>query len=337
MERATIKDVARMANVSIATVSRVFNNKFDNIPISESTIERVTTAAKELHYSPNAVARSLVNRKTNIIGLIVPDIMHSYFPEMVRGVEGVAYNNGYQVILCDSEEDPWKERRLIQMLIERQIDGAIVAPASMDSRKSMEMLLERDIPVVLVDRHLGNTFDYVASDSYTGARIAVRHLVSLGHTRIAHIRGSEGLSSADETLKGYLDGLDEAGIVPDSQLIRGDGFYEQNGYDAMNEILGLDGHTTAVFAANDPIAIGAFQAIEESGLTVPDDIALVGSANLAFTHLLKVPLTTLDEQAMQIGEKAVSLLYERLGGYTGPVRNIQITPRLIIRKSCGSL
>lgn len=333
MTRTTIKDVAEMAGVSVATVSRVLSGKREPIAISEQTIENVQKAAEALNYSPNALARSLRSRRTNIIGLIITDIVHSYFPEITRGIEAFAYQQGYDVILCDSQEDAARERKQVLALIGRQCDGVLIVPSSTESLASLELLRSNGIPFVLIDRHLGSEFDSVATDSRAGARTASKQLLMLGHRRIAHIRGPIGLSSAEESVEGYMMALNEAGI--NDAMISGSGYSEEDGYKAMEHLLALPTRPTAVFAANDPLAIGALQAVEDEGLCVPKDVSLIGSGNLSYTHLLRVPLTTLDEHPYLIGQEAASLLSRRLGGDDGSPKQIRLESELMVRDSCG--
>ena len=335
LKKATIRDVAERAKVSIATVSRVVNDKHDHIPISKRTIDEVRKAAHELDYVPNVIARSLVQQKTNVIGLVIPDIMHSYFPQITRGVESNAYKQSYQVILCDSQENPGKEEKQVRTLAERQVDGIIIAPVSAKSKKTLDLLKKQEIPFVLVDRHFGEECDFVGTDGTAGAVIAVEHLLLLGHKRIGHLRGTPGVSSAEESLNGYRRALREAGIGEDERLIRGKGYYERDGYEAMKELLETRRRPSAVFAANDLLALGGFQALEETGIQVPGSMALIGSGNLSFDAFLKVPLSSLDEQAEEIGIEAVRLLCRRLEDRGEPVMQKHIPPRLIVRESSG--
>lgn len=326
--KATILDVAKMANVSKATVSRVLNNKAN---VSEEIKERVFKAIEALDFRPSAIARSLVNKRTKMIGLVLPDITNPFFTYLARGVEDAAHRHGYTVFLCNSDNESDVESWYIEKLKDQQVDGIILISSSSDEEK-FQVLRNSRIPWVLCDRiNPQAPVDAVTVDNYEGAVSVVEYLIGKGHKKILHLAGPALAQSAEHRREGYLAKMKESGLTPS---VHYGSFTYESGYQVMKNLL-REEKPTAVFAANDLMAIGAIKAIEELGLKVPDDIAIIGCDDIFLAELYKPALTTLAQPAYQMGVKSMDLLHERIEGLAGPPKHVILNQRLIIRQSCG--
>ena len=327
----TIADVARAAGVSTATVSRVLNG---NTEVNRELADRVHKAVSELSYRPSRIARSLRTQRTAVWAVIISDIRNPFFTEMVRGVEDIAYANGYSLVLCNAEEDTAKEAEYLRLALAERMVGVIVAPAS-STRTDLTPLLERGVSVVTVDRKLpGNRLvDRVLIDNRGGAEMAVAHLVENGCRRIACIGGPPDVSTAAERLAGYKAGLRSHGIRISAQLISFGDFREQGGKNAMEGLLALPAPPDAGFALNNLMTLGALTAIAERGLNVPDSIAVVGFDDPSWAALLRPPLTTVAQPTYDLGAETARMLLQRIGGYTGTARELVLSPSLQVRAS----
>ncbi len=328
----TLEDIARALNVSKMTVSRAINNHPE---ISTATRERILAAARKMNYRPNQFARALMTNQSYLIGIVVPDLMHSYFAEICRGVETHARPIGYQNLICSTEEEPRKEQDEIEALLSRT-DGLIVAPATSGSEiKFYQQLLNDGAKIVLIDRVLdGLRCSAVTTDDVQVGVLATEHLIELGHRRIGHLRGTTASTSL-QRLEGYKQALAKARIRFDKNLVRGCGFTETDGYAAMKAWIAEGELPTAIFAANDPAAIGAMAAMNDAGLRVPDDVAFVGAGSIHYGDMLRVPLTTVAWSTAAMGQAAAELLLHliRTKNRAGKPRYIVIPPRLVIRHS----
>lgn len=329
----TIRDVARRAGVGVGTVSRVLNSKGH---VSNATREKVLRAVEELNYQPNNLARSLATGRSRLVALVIPDITNPFFPTVARGVEDAASTMGYTVVLCNTDGDPAQEMAYAKTLRELRVDGIIFVVSSPDSAAVWE-LLRGHFPLALIDRQVeGASVDAVLVDNVSSAREATRHLIRLGHRRIAHISGPPQLTTSRDRLRGYLEALGEAGLEADETLIRAGDFRYHSGYARMKELLEAQDPPTAVFAANDLMAIGAIRALGESGRRVPDDVAVVGFDDILLASLVRPALTTVSQPAYQMGVTATELLIRRMDGLvSGPPQEVVLTPQLVIRESCG--
>lgn len=330
----TINDVAKRANVSPVTVSRVLNGAPN---VNEATRARVNLAIAELGYVPNTAARSLRSRRTRSIALILPDITNPFWPTVARGVEDAAQRSGYTVLLCNSDENAEKQARYLEVVISQQVDGVLIAPADSDAA-NLAPLRERSVPTVVIDRRVdGWDVDSVRGDSVGGAELLTRHLIALGHRRIAMLNGPATASTSQDRLAGYRAALRTAGIEPDPRLIRYGEFRESSGQAMTREALALNPAPTAIFAANNAIALGAIAAVTALGLRIPRDIALVCFDDVSPTSQLFPFLTVAEQPAYQMGLEAAALLFARLSeGDTRLPRQIVLPGRLIVRHSCGS-
>ena len=335
MATTTMKRIAGELGVSITTVSKVLNNRED---IGHATRERVLAKVAELGYQPNAVARSLTLRRTHTLGVVIPDLMHSFFVEIVAGLETVASARGYGLLLCSSNEDPAKERAEIDMLRQRQVDGIILASVNASGNTDLlQRLGSLGIGLVMIDRddHPVVKCDRVVTDDVEVGRLATTHLVEQGRKAIAHILGPP-IVHAKRRAEGYRTALKEHKVRARAEwMVRG-GFMEADGYRAMKKLLSVKPRVDAVFAANDPAAIGAMKAIWDARLGVPDDIAVVGAGDIALGDLLRVPLSTVSWSRDQEGKEAARLLLDRIGPDPSETfQSVVIPPHLIVRRSSG--
>ena len=332
----TMKRIAGQLGVSITTVSKVLNNHDD---ISEATRARVLAKVKELGYQPNAVARSLTLRSTRTIGIVIPDLMHSFFVEIIAGLEKVASARGYGLLLCSSGEDARKERAELEMLRQRQVDAIVLASANAEGNTDLlQRLSALGIGIVMIDRddHPDVRCDRVLTDDLEVGRLATAHLAAHGRRAIGHLAGPP-IVHAKRRAEGYAAALRDAGIESRPEWTVRAGFKDVDGYRAMKKLLAVKPKVDAVFAANDPAAIGAMKAVWEAGLRVPEDVAVVGAGDITFGDLLRVPLTTVSWSRDQQGQQAAELILSRIGPKPGPkVRRVIIPPQLVVRKSCGA-
>jgi LacI family transcriptional regulator len=331
----TMKRIAGELGVSITTVSKVLNNRED---IGHATRARVLAKVAELGYQPNAVARSLTLRRTHTLGVVIPDLMHSFFVEIVAGLETVASARGYGLLLCSSNEDPAKERAEIDMLRQRQVDGIILASVNASGNTDLlQRLGPLGIGLVMIDRddHPVVKCDRVVTDDVEVGRLATSHLIEQGRKAIAHITGPR-ITHAKRRADGYKAALKEHGVRTRAEWVVRGGFMEADGYRAMKKLLAVTPRIDAVFAANDPSAIGTMKAIWDAGLRVPEDIAVVGAGDIALGDLLRVPLTTVSWSRDEQGKQAAKLLLDRIGPQPSDrFRSVVIPPQLIVRRSSG--
>ena len=331
----TMKRIAGELGVSITTVSKVLNNRSD---IGHATRARVLAKVAELGYQPNAVARSLTLRRTHTLGIVIPDLMHSFFVEIVAGIEAHANASGYGLLLCSSNEDPAKERQELDMLRQRQVDGIVLGSANASGNTDLlQQLTSLGIGIVMIDRddHPDVRCDRVVTNDEEVGRLATAHLIDQGRRAIAHIAGPS-IVHAKRRADGYRAALKRRDIkVRPEWIVRG-GFKEADGYKAMKKLLGTRPRIDAVFAANDPAAIGAMKAIWDAGLRVPEDVAIVGAGDITFGDLLRVPLTTVSWSRDDQGRAAAELLLDRLVGEPDArPKRVVIPPHLVVRRSSG--
>jgi len=337
----TMKRIAGELGVSITTVSKVLNNRED---IGHATRARVLAKVAELGYQPNAVARSLTLRRTHTLGIVIPDLMHSFFVEIIAGLESVASARGYGILLCSSSEDPVKERQELDMLRQRQVDGIVLGSASASGNTDLlQQLTATGLGLVMIDRddHPEVQCDRVVTDDEEVGRLATAHLLAQGRRAVAHITGTP-VAHAKRRAAGYRAALRTAGVKGHADWVVRGGFKEADGYRGMQKLLAAPkgSRVDAVFAANDPAAIGAMKAIWDAGLRVPDDIAVAGAGDIALGDMLRVPLTTISWSREDQGKAAAALLFERIDrhadGTPAPPRRVVIPPRLVVRRSSRS-
>jgi len=307
--KITIRDVARLTNLSTATVSRVLNNKPD---VSEEARKTVLGIIEKYNYNPSSIARGLALKKTNTIGLILPDITNPFYPELARGVEMRAKDLGYSVILSDIKNDHLALVETVSFLQSKQVDGIIITQWSTLFSKELEKIIkESDVPIVSIDREGGKSC--VDFDDFDSAYRAVSYLVTQGHTKIAHITGDLRTYSAQKRYEGYLQCLADNNIEVSKKWVYEGEFTLKSGYAGMTEILKSPSFPTAIFAANDVIAIGAYDAIAEHGLSIPDDISIMGHDDISFASIVRPKLTTMNIPRSEMGESCVNALHALLG------------------------
>jgi LacI family transcriptional regulator len=334
--QTTMKRIASELGVSVTTISKVLNNHGD---ISDATRDRVRAKIEELGYQRNAVARSLTLRRTHTIGIVIPDLMHSFFVEIIQGIEPVASVRGFGLLLCSSGEDPGKERSELEMLRGRQVDGIVLASAhGSENDDLLTNMTGGGTGLVMIDRddHPQVECHRVLTDDERVGSLATNHLLDLGRRAIAHI-GGPNIAHAKRREHGWREALKARDVrVPADWFVQA-GFMERDGYRAMKRLLTVRPRIEAVFAANDPAAIGALKAIWEAGLRVPDDIAIVGVGDIALSDMLRVPLTTVGWSRQDQGLNAAELLLNGLDGdEADPPHRVIIPPRLIVRESSGA-
>ena len=326
-----MKDVARDLNVSVVTVSKALRDQND---ISLATKKRILKRARELNYQPNWIARSLVSGRTHTIGLVVPDLMYSFFAEVAKGLTEKLRPFHYQLVISISEEDPTLEREEVDLLLARRVDGLVLASSQPPTSPGVfRMIEERKVPYVLIDRKIvGLNANYVGVDDEKIGEMATEHLITCGCRTIAHIRGPK-IGTAVGRFAGYCRALERHNRpIPARLVVRGSS-EDDGGYRAMRRLLGLNHPPDGVFCFNDPVAAGAVKAVLEAGLRIPQDIALVGVGNVHYSDQLRVPLSTVDQSSAHVGRNAAELLLRLIEKRARGTRSILLPPRLIVRDS----
>jgi LacI family transcriptional regulator len=331
---ATIHDVARLAGVSVATVSNVVN---DARPVSAETRERVRKAVDALGYTPHAAARSMRGRGSGLIGLIVADITNPFFTSLVQSVERAANAHGYAVLLCNSDEDQAREERSLQLLRTQRVDGIILAATGQASAGRAAALAQLRVPVVLADRGLPEFgLDAVILDNRRAALEATRHMLGFGHQRLAMIAGPASVSTGMERLTGFREALFEAGVRYEDKWVQDAGFREERAYDIACAMLSQKERPTAIFAANNLIAIGVMRAIADMKLRCPEDVSVVSIDDFAWANAFRPRLTTVAQPVDAMGETAVRILMHRISGEGPATPHTEVmAPMLVVRESCS--
>ena len=330
---ATIHDVAKRAGVASKTVSRVIN---DDGYISTKTREKVNEAIAELGFVPNALARSLRSKRTNTLALVLTDITNPFFTVIARGVEDTASEAGYNVFFCNSNESEEEEEKNIMLILQKKVDGILLVPAG-GSSKTINLIKEHDTPVVIIDRKVSVPADIVRCDSETGAYQLVKLLLDLGHNNIALINGPANVSTSTDRFNGYKKAIDEAGLI-DKEICYYGAFSQQSGYELTKKVLSQIPRPTAIFATSSIIAIGVQWALNDMGIKVPDEIAVVGFDDLPSNLVVKPILTVAAQPAYEMGRKATELILNRLKNpvANNEYQNIILPVEIIIRSSSGN-
>jgi len=332
--RATIADVAHRSGVSTATVSRVLSG---TVPARAATRERVLAAARELEYRPSGIARALKRRETRTIGLLITDIGNPFFPQIVRAVEDEAHLRGYGVVLCNAADDPDRELAYLDLLLERRVDGLIVASARA-TRRHAERLGQVPMPVVLVNTQApGSSLPGIITAHRSGGRMAAEHLLALGHRRLGHISApSRQAAAARPRRTGVADAVRAAGLDPRSVLIVEGDEHVAGGASATEAMLTDPEPPTAIVCYNDLTAVGALRAVRRAGLRVPRDVSIVGFDDIEMAAWTDPPLTTVRQPTDAMGRWAVERLARALpGGRPAPER-VTLEPTLVVRESTAA-
>jgi LacI family transcriptional regulator len=335
---ATIKDVAKTAQVSITTVSHVINGTRH---VSDKLRERVLCAMETLGYRPNAVAQSLRRGSTGTIGLILPDNANMFFAEIARIIEDLGFQNGYSVILCNTNDDPGKEFTYTRTLLEKQVDGMLFISAG-NSGPSTRRILEEGVPMVVVDRELPDMeTDQILVDNFAGGYIAGQYLTHLGHRRLACIGGPLRLTPSAQRIQGFTHALEEANLPFDPEyMVRGD-FRFPSGEQAMDHLIEMGSRRpSAVFVCNDMMAFGAIRSAHKHQLQVPQDLSIIGFDDIPLAQAVSPGLTTIAQPIAQLAQKSIDLLLEKMNRRSAAAepcetQRIMLAPHLIERDTCA--
>lgn len=328
MAHKTIYDVARLAGVSSATVSRVLNH---HATVKPATRERVMRAIRELDYQVNLLASALNTGQTRTIGLILPDIANPFFAEIARGVEESAAENGFNIVMCNTHEQVEREASYVQVLRQKHVDGIIFTSAYLDDR-NIVALHNSGFPLVLVSREVEElAVDSIRTDDFAGGYQATRHLIALGHTRIALLAGPLRTKPSLDRKKGYEAALERADLPLDPALTFSGEFNLESGVAMAEQLLGAGTPFTAIVAGNDLIAAGAIKVLRRRGIKVPEDVSVIGYDGTALAEMMEPELTTVAQQMHEMGRQATDLLLSRIQGIrtNGPVQ-VVLPPRLVV-------
>jgi DNA-binding LacI/PurR family transcriptional regulator len=332
MSTPTAKDVAKYAGVSVATVSRVTNKRET---VSPEIRAKVLQAIEALGYQPSRTAQRLRAKRGHVIGVVISDIQNPFFTAVVRGIEDVAYQHGYSLILCNTDEDSAKEHLYLDVMRAEAVAGVILA-TTVEDNSNVGHLIESRIPVVAIDRHLNDPrVDSVMIDSVYGTLEAMAHLIALGHRRIGLICGPLTITTMRERRDGYVLAHQRYGLPVSAELMRFGSLKQEGGCASAQELLRLPSLPTAIFVANNLMTLGALHAIRERELRVPQDISVVSFSDLPWASLLQPPLTAVSQPDYELGQKAAELLVERLAHPSKPVSHLQLDLKLIVRGSSG--
>lgn len=330
---ATMKDVAKKAKVSVATVSSVINrNKY----VSPELRDRVLKAIEELNYKPNAVARSLKKNSTNTIGVILTDILNPYYPQMVKGIDDVALENDFNLILCNASNDSKRFKAYLDLMIEKRVDGLLLANISDD--EGLGEVVKSGIPHVLVNRRpAGFDGDFVTIHNHNSSVLSVQHLHAHHYKTIAFFGGDPEISTARERKEGFLEAMKRLGLTIHEDLIFVGEYTREAGYEMAKRIIKqCDPLPDAICSSSDLMAFGAYKAFKEHGIRIPEDIAIIGNANNPFSEDFSVPLTTVSHPTYEMGRMGMLTLLDKIKNPPGRVKvQSLLEPSLIIRRSCG--
>ncbi len=329
-----MKDIAEELGISVASVSKVFNNHAD---IGPETRKRVLRRMKELNYQPSLHAQGLASGRTLMVGLIVPDLVHAFFSEIAKSISESLRKQGFGLVISSSDEEPELERQEIEQMMRRRVDVLILASCQ-SGAKSLERVNEQKMPLILIDREFrGFEANFIGTDDILVGEMATEHLVAIGRRRIAHI-GGQRVSTSTGRLEGYRKTLARHGIVaPPGYVVRrrrGDESGDKTGQKAMEKLLRLQPRPDAVFCYNDPAAVGAMNAILAAGLRIPEDIAIVGCGNMRYAESFRVPLSSVDVSRKALGEQAGALALQLAArGKARKYRTLIVRPNLVVRES----
>lgn len=327
---ATIKDVAKEAGVSVATVSRALSGSGR---VSAGARERVLAATERLGYRPNAVARSLRVEATRTLGLVIPNVMNPFFTAVARAVEDAARERGYSLVLGNTDEDPDEEAHYLDVLLERRVDGIVISPARAES-PHLEAVARAGVPVVFLDRYVkGVEAPVVRADGRRAVEELVGYLAGLGHRRLAIISGPPETVSGGERLEAFLGEAHRRGVPVGEGKIRVGDFRRESGARAMRDLLALEDPPTAVFAANNLMALGALQVLDEAGVRMPEDISFASFDDVSWFGLLRPPVTAIAQPIAELGAAAARALLGLLEGEEAG--SVILEAELVVRGSCG--
>lgn len=327
MSKVTLSKIAESAGVSVGTVSRVLSGKADQCRICKETVSKVKATARKLSYSPIHVEKNLDSQKTNLIGLVIPSLKNQFFAEIASVVISEAEKSGYSVMVFDSMETVKGLHKSVATLVEKKVDGIIVAPCG-DDPMWLEQIDKNIIPVVLVDRFFEDaTLSYVTTNNFKGGMEAVNFLIESGHKNIACIQGVVSSMPNTERVRGYTKAMEEAGLGEYVNII-GDEFTTQNGYEATKHLLASGSRPTAIFTLASTIMLGSLMAIREAGLKVPEDISLITFDNYSYLDFLEPPIARINQPIEDICTLAVKILFQKINNHIEAVSQTRLSPTL---------
>ena len=328
----TLKELAARAKVHPSTISRIVNHD-PGLRVAPATRARIEALLRETEYRPNGVARGLKLRQTLVLAVVIPDIANPFFGALFRGIEDGAAPRGYQVLLCNTDGSPDRQRAHLHSLIARRVDGVILASTFLKD-PAVRWLRHQRVPYVLVNRFSEEGLDpFVGSDDVTGARLATQHLIGLGHIRIGHLAGQSTVSTGVLRRRGFQMAMTEAGLSTAPELQVESGFIEEGGIRGMEKLLALREPPTAVVAVTDAVAIGAYGVVVRSGLRIPGDVAIIGYNDIPLAGRLIPGLTTVHVPIHEFGSAAARLLLEQIDNGQATLRRVVYTPQLVVRGS----
>lgn len=340
MKQMTIYDIAKLANVSVATVSRVINS---TAPVKDSTRKKIEALIQQYQFQPNAMARSLLKKETGIIGIIVPDLTNPFYTEVLAGAEQEALTTGHTFLLTNSVGDYQKESQYLSIMREKRVDGMIFLGGRInlkigDEELDQELIQHAStIPTVLVNGTVkGNALTRVATDEYTGTCMAVQHLIECGHKQIGFLGGELHMSTTSTKLRAFKKTMREAGLEVREEWILTDSFSIYSGRKQMEKLLQLADKPTAVMCVNDFVAIGAIKTAVDHELTIPDDMSIIGFDDIPLSHHFIPEITTVSQEANELGRTAIQVL-QKLMNQEKVKKHTVIEPKLIVRKSSARL
>jgi len=331
----TLRDIARLSGVNISTVSRALTGSYG---VRRQTREKVLAVAERLRYRPNRVARGLATGRSHTFGLIISDIRNPFFAEVARGVEDTASAAGYDIVLCNSDLDPAKQMRYVRSLLEKRVDGLLMNSVAGLTRHQQEELAGSGVPVVLLNVPPGaRTFSTVSADNFQGGFRAGRYLIELGHRTIAHLTGPRQHGNLTERARGFLKAAQSSDKQVAPTVIHGQHTF-QGAYEMTRKLLARHSKVTAIFAANDAMAFGAIRAIVEAGLSIPEDLSLIGFDNVELSSIIRPPLTTIHQPKYEMGQAAAEILLRLAGRRQGQVpEHRMLGVDLVERQSCRAV
>ena len=326
----SLKQLAKETHLSVSTVRRALNDLPD---INPRTRRKVSRIAKRLGYRPNLLARGLVTKRTGIIGVSIPDIQLSFYPELIKGVESTLKDKGYRLILWDSEGTLEGLLKGMDIFRDYMVEGIVLVPVPGKKMIINKKLKDISLPYVFVDEYIHPKANFVVTDDVEGGMLATSHLISLGHKRIAHFSGPLENSSASARLTGYKNALEEAGLNFNKRLLFQSDFTIKSGIGCAGKLLNNNISATAIFCANDAAAVGCMKLLLSRGIKIPQDIAIVGYGNLNYSDFLKIPLTTISQPAGDMGRFSANMLFEIIEGKRKNKKQIFLKTELIVRES----
>jgi LacI family transcriptional regulator len=331
---ATIRDVAREAGVSVSTVSRVLN---DSGPVKPATRQRIRDVAQRLRFTPNTTARSLSMRRTSTLGVLLPDVYGEFFSEVIRGIDQTAQQHGFHVLISGAHNEPAEVDAAVRAMRGR-VDGLLLMAAELDPDVLAHNLPDR-VPAVLINaRHDTTQFDTINIDNFGGAVVMTQHLLRLGHREIRMVGGPARNRDAAERERGFRYALQQAGITPRAEWVLAGNFTEASGYSAVETLLSEETPPTAIFAANDSMAVGALSAARNRGLRVPEDVAVVGFDDIPIAEFVNPPITTVRVAIAKLGSCAAERLVQCIRAHNRHERQHEVQPtELVVRSSCGAM